>query len=62
MRVGGEEVLPSFGRTPIDIVAKGYTYLARALNEIYDSRMVGHRYNVLDTKGFIVHITLTICT
>jgi len=62
MRVGGEEVLPSLGCTPVDIVAEGYAYLARALNKVYDSRVVRHRDNVLDLEAFIVHISLSICT
>jgi hypothetical protein len=62
MRVGGEEVLPSLRSSSVDIIAEGYAYLPIALNKVYDSRMVRHRYNVLDTKGFLVHITLTFCT
>jgi len=62
MRVGGEEILPSLRSSSVDIVAEGYAYLPVALNKVYDSRMVGHRDNVLDTEGFLVHITLPICT
>jgi hypothetical protein len=60
MRVGGEEVLPSLGCTPVDIVAEGYAYLTIALNKVYHSCMVRHRDNVLDIKSLLVHITPTI--